>query len=240
MISETQPTVRDIAIQNPATVRVFEILGIDYCCGGRRPLQEACDRANVPVDKALEMLAAAGVNGSPAEESWATLPMRALTQHIITKHHGFVRAEATRLRALADKVVSRHGATHPELLSIRDTFKALAEELSAHMLKEEQILFPYIDNMEASSSLPGSCFGSVELPISRMLADHDDAGVLTAQIRSLSNSFQAPDGTCPSYRGLYQGLADFERDLHHHIHLENNILFPRAIETEQRLGAMAH
>ncbi len=238
-MTTTQQTVRDIAIQNPATVRVFETLGIDYCCGGRRPLQEACDLAQVPIDKALEMLAAAGVDDSPAEESWSSRPMRALTAHIVTKHHSFVREEAPRLCALAEKVISRHGATHPELLSIRDNFRALSDELHAHMLKEEQILFPFIDNIDTASR-PGACFGSVEFPIERMLAEHDDAGALTAQIRSLSNNFQAPDGACPSYRGLYQGLADFERDLHHHIHLENNILFPRAIEAEKRLGEIAH
>lgn len=240
MTSETQQTVREIAIQNPATVRVFEILGIDYCCGGRRPLQEACDLANVPVEKALAMLVATGVDESPAEESWTSLPMRALTAHIVTEHHGFVRAETHRLSALAEKVVSRHGANHPELVSIQETFRALTDELFTHMMKEEQILFPFIENMEAGSSLSGSCFGSVEFPISRMVAEHEDAGALTAQIRALSNNFQTPQGACPSYRGLYQGLSDFERDLHRHIHLENNILFPRAVEAEKRLGSITH
>ncbi|MBZ5604730.1 MAG: iron-sulfur cluster repair di-iron protein [Acidobacteriia bacterium] len=237
MTPETNQTVREIAIQNPATVRVFETLGIDYCCGGKRPLSEACERAAVPLDKALQMLAALESESmSPEEKSWSTQPLRALIAHIVTRHHAFIRSEAPRLTALVAKVVSRHGPAHPELLTIQETFGALVEELLAHLMKEEQILFPFIENMEAASAVPSNCFGSVEFPIARMLADHDDAGALTAQIRSLSSNFQPPEGACPSYSGLYQGLADFERDLHQHIHLENNILFPRAVELEKQLA----
>jgi regulator of cell morphogenesis and NO signaling len=136
-----------------------------------------------------------------------------------------------------EKVVSRHGEDHPELVSIRDLFGALTQELFAHMLKEEHVLFPYLEQMEAAvargETPPSAIFGSVEMPISRMLADHDDAGELLAKIRVLSSGYRAPDSACPTYRALYQGLEEFERDLHHHVYLENNILFPRVLHMEQ-------
>jgi regulator of cell morphogenesis and NO signaling len=230
-------TVREIAIQNPAAVRIFESLGIDYCCGGRRPLEEACQLANVPLQEALDRLAALNPDASsPEEKSWANAPLRDLIDHICARHHTFVRQEGPRLEALLEKVVNRHGASHPELLSIRDLFVALHQELVTHMFKEEHILFPFLRKMEVASangeSLPAACFDSVGTPISRMLADHDDAGELLSRIRTLSSNYQAPDGACPSYLGLYHGLHEFERDLHMHVHLENNILFPRAIELD--------
>jgi regulator of cell morphogenesis and NO signaling len=127
--------------------------------------------------------------------------------------------------------------------SIQELFQALTDELSLHMMKEENVLFPYLAQMEAALSegcaVPPAMFGSVEMPISRMVADHDDAGALTARIRSLSGGFAAPADACPTYLALYQGLEDFERDLHQHIHLENNILFPRAVKMERKEGAHA-
>jgi regulator of cell morphogenesis and NO signaling len=235
---DTNQTVREIAINNPATVRVFESLGIDYCCGGKRPLKEACDRANVPVVRALELLAAVQSEPvSPDEKRWMQASFHDLIDYIVTRHHQYVRDETPRLHALLAKVVSAHGAVHPELLSIRDLFAAMSEELSAHFIKEEQVLFPFLEKLNAAATAgaasPESCFDSVGAPIARLLADHDDAGELLAKIRDLSSGFEAPAGACPSYKGLYHGLQEFERDLHHHVHLENNILFPRALEMER-------
>jgi len=237
---DTNQTVRKIAINNPATVRVFESLGIDYCCGGKRPLKEACDRASVPLSRALELLAALQSEPvSPDEKRWTQASFRELIEYIVTRHHQYVRDETPRLRTLLAKVVSAHGNTHPELLSIRDLFVAMSEELSAHLLKEEQVLFPFLEKLDAAASagtpLPASCFDSVGAPIARLLADHDDAGELLAKIRALSGDYEAPAGACPSYKGLYHGLQEFERDLHHHVHLENNILFPRALEMDRML-----
>lgn len=240
MTPNTEQTVRDIAINNPAAVRVFESVGIDYCCGGKRPLQEACDRAKVPMAKVLQMLGDAQPESiSPEETLWTDASFLELTEHIVNRHHNYIRQEAPRLELLLDKVVSKHGAAHPELSSIKELFAALSQELFAHMMKEEQVLFPFLRKMEtaarANTEPPCSCFGSVGAPIARMLADHDDAGVLTERMRSLSDNYQVPDGACPSYRGLYHGLGEFERDLHRHVHLENNILFPRALELERTL-----
>lgn len=240
MTPDINQTVREIAINNPATVRIFESLGIDYCRGGKRRLHEACLRANIPVAHVLNLLA--DVNPeliSPEEKGWADASLPELTEHIVARHHSYVRREAPRLEVLLDKVVGRHGADRPELFSIRDLFSAVYQELFTHMLKEEQVLFPFLQKMETAARtgapLPSACFESVGVPIARMLADHDDAGELTARIRALSGDYQAPDGACPSYLGLYHGLEEFERDLHRHVHLENNILFPRALEMEQML-----
>jgi len=236
----TEKTVREIAIDNPATVPVFESLGIDYCCGGHRPLSEACERAKVSVDRALELIANAQSAGEPAnKEKWSRAAAADLIQYIVERHHGFIRKEVPRLEALFEKVIEHHGDTHKELLDIRELFGAMSQELFAHMMKEEQILFPYLEKLEAASFghgvLPTACFGSVEMPIARMLAEHDDAGTLLARIRSLAADFHPPESACPSYRRLYAGLEDFEQDLHRHIHLENNILFPRAAVLERSL-----
>lgn len=244
MTPNIDQTVREIAIENPATVRVFESLGIDYCCGGRRPLKEACERANIPLDRIMELLAKADESDPEDSRRWSDASLSDLTGHIVARHHAFVRQEVPRLEGLLDKVVTRHGEAHPELLSIQKLFAAMAQELTTHMLKEEQVLFPYLEKMEAavreSGTVPPAFFGSLQNPIARMLADHDDAGELTSKIRHLSANYQAPESACPSYRGLYRGLADFERDLHRHVHLENNILFPRAIDTERKHQGYTH
>jgi regulator of cell morphogenesis and NO signaling len=214
MTLNTSQTVREIAVANPATVRIFESLGVDYCCGGKHSLEEACERANVPLARALELLrdvkSEAGPPASPGQ----------LTRYIVDHHHKYVREEAPRLNALLAKVIARHGEQHPELAQIGDLFHTLSEELLAHMQKEEQVLFPLLEKMDGPP---------LDAPIARMLADHDDAGALTAKIRALSGNFQPPANACPSYRGLYHGLEEFERDLHQHVHLENNILFPASL-----------
>ncbi|MGH9665827.1 MAG: hemerythrin domain-containing protein, partial [Bryobacteraceae bacterium] len=168
---------------------------------------------------------------------WTGEPLGSLTAHIVETHHGFVRRETPRIAFLLKKVVAKHGQTHPEIPQIEQLFIAVAQEFSTHMLKEEQVLFPYIDRLELANlqgkPAPPAFFGSVTRPIAHMVADHDDTGALFARIHELSNAYAPPSGACPTFRALYQGLAEFERDLHQHIHLENNILFPRAIEMEQ-------
>jgi len=244
MKPDLNQTVREIAIEHPSTVRVFESFGIDYCCGGTRSLQDACERAGVPVERALALLAAVKEDSPADTANWGGATAQELIRHIVGRHHSYVRSETPRLMAMFEKVVSRHGQAHPELASIRDLFAALTEELFLHMHKEESVLFPYFERMELAAAQgaapPPAVFGSVEMPISRMLADHEDAGELLAKIRALSTEYQAPDSACPTYRALYHGLEEFERDLHHHVHLENNILFPRALHMEQGDVELAH
>ena len=244
MTPDLNQTVREIAIEHPATVRVFESLGIDYCCGGKRTLKDACERAGVPVERVLDLLAPAGEDLPADTANWGGATFQELIRHIVERHHGYVRGETPRLMAMFEKVLSRHGKDRPELASIRDLFGALTEELSVHMLKEERVLFPYLEQMESAvirgTAPPPACFGSIEMPISRMLADHDDAGELLGKISALSSGYRPPDSACPTYRALYHGLEEFERDLHHHVHLENNILFPRALHMEQGIAELAH
>ena len=245
MTFEKNQTVREIAINHPQSVRVFENLGIDYCCGGKRPLEEACERANVPLETLIEQLSGLEANGvSPEEQRWTEASLTDVMSHIVNRHHRYVRDEAPRLEALLEKVINRHGEAHPELVAIQETFGALSQELFAHMMKEERVLFPFVEQMETAAAngarAPIGCFPTVEFPIARMLSEHDDAGALTSRIRELSGAFQPPESACSSYRGLYHRLEEFERDLHHHIHLENNILFPRAVEMERSLQETAH
>ncbi len=221
MKASLEQTVREIATKQPASVRVFESLGIDYCCGGQLSLREACERASVSPDEVLNRISAAENEPSTPAGDWAHASVAELTRHIVEDHHGYSRREFPRLISICVKVVERHGSAHPEMKSVQELFQTLADELSRHMIKEENVLFPYLAQMEAAlregRAVPPAMFGSVEMPISRMLADHDEAGALTARIRSLAGGFVAPADACPTYRALYQGLEDFERDLHQHV-----------------------
>lgn len=229
-------TVRDIALENPDSIRVFEAFGIDYCCGGKKPLAEACATKNVAVDEVLDALERAGLTPTERPEDWTTKPLGVLAAHIVNVHHAYVRRELPRLEELAAKVVRRHGDTQSHLPVIQARIAQLAEELLQHCAKEEVVLFPYITKLERAigegTSKPHGCFGSVANPIAMMTQDHDVAGALIAEMRDLSGGFVPPVGACPTYHAFYNGLREFEHDLHQHIHLENNILFPRAIALE--------
>jgi regulator of cell morphogenesis and NO signaling len=229
-------TVRDIALEQPASIRVFEHYGIDYCCGGRKPLAEACAAHKLDVDTVLATLEAAAEGHTPVTCNWTQASLENLVLHIVATHHAYVVQELPRLARLAEKVVRRHGDTQAELPQIQTLLAQLAEELTTHLQKEELILFPYIVKLERSAvggtALPHGCFGTVANPVSMMTQEHDAAGALLAEIRELSHQFTPPIGACPTYLAFFSGLREFEQDLHQHIHLENNILFPRAIALE--------
>ena len=238
MQTTLEKTVREIVLENPSSIRVFESLGIDYCCGGKKPLSDACSHANVDFRRVLELLDQASRDSqAPQAGDWKDKPLRDLIAHIVGKHHSYVRQETPRIDALLAKVVAKHGPAHPEIAEINQLFSAIGQELATHMLKEEQVLFPHVEQMEqavqAREPMPVPFFGTVKRPIANMLAEHEDAGALLSQIRVLSNGYTTPVEACPSFLALYRGLEEFERDLHQHIHLENNVLFPRAIEMEQ-------
>ena len=235
-----EKTVRELALGNPTAPRVFEKLGIDYCCGGERPLSDACRAANLSIDSVLVALEMAELAAQSAQKdrNWANETLADLISHINGTHHVYTREELARIAPLLDKVCSVHGKNHPELLNIRETFRALSQELTTHLMKEEMILFPYVIRMEEAAiskepALPAP-FGTVQNPVSMMESEHDDAGSALRTMRQASKGYSAPEEACVSYRTLYQALAEFEADLHQHIHLENNILFPRAIAMEKR------
>ena len=234
----TEKTVRDLALEIPAATRVFERLGIDYCCGGGQTLEEACRKAKVPLEEALQSLEAGRErNQSDSGRDWQRAPLEELVAHIRNTHHAYVRSETARLEPLFDKVVKAHGANRPELSEMRATFAALAEELSSHLMKEEMVLFPYVVRLEqaaaAGTAAPTAPFGSVRNPMAMMIHEHDGAGEALRRLRQASNGYAAPADACVSFLTLYRALNEFEADLHRHIHLENNILFPRAIALEQ-------
>ena len=232
MSVDLETTVRDIAVEYPQAVRVFESFGIDYCCGGGQSLEEACRQANVNADVLREALRRPGAaEEEDAGGNWATASLEELTDHIVSRHHTFVRRETARLIELLGKVKAKHEGNHPEVKRLGELFQALAAELKLHMMKEEQVLFPMIRQLEEASreeEEDTAAFAGITFPIERMISEHEDAGGVLRSIRSLTGAFQAPPDACPSFRALYQGLEEFERDLHRHIHLENNILFPRA------------
>ena len=234
----TMKTVRELAGELPEATRIFEKLGIDYCCGGNKSLEEACAASNLSVNEVLDSLELAEQTSKAKKKdrTWLTEPLADIVHHITNTHHKYTREEIARLGPLFDKVCSVHGKNHPELLHIRAAFRGLAQELTTHMIKEEMVLFPFITRMEEAviqrePVLPPP-FGTVKNPVAMMMHEHNSAGEALRAMRQASAGYTAPADACVSFQTLYKALADFETDLHQHIHLENNILFPRAIEME--------
>jgi regulator of cell morphogenesis and NO signaling len=239
MALTTSKTVRKFAVENPAATRIFEKFGIDYCCGGNQSLEQACEKANISIDSVLDTLEMADETARAAQEvrDWNHEPLSQLIAHIKRTHHKYTREETVRLTALLQKVCSVHGKNHPELYQIRAVFAGLSQELTTHLMKEEMVLFPFIERMEEaviqSEPVLPAPFGSLQNPVAMMKHEHDSAGGALSAIRKASGEFTPPADACISYQTLYKALAAFEADLHQHIHLENNILFPRAIAMEQ-------
>jgi len=230
-------TVGEIAAENPASVRVFQRLGIDFCCGGKLPLAEACQaRGIVPGDLMAELEQAAA--GRPADlRDWNAASFAELIDHIVSTHHAYMKSELPRLDAMLAKVLNAHGANHGDsLVPLSRTFAGLREEIEGHLAKEEMVLFPMIRKMEAAraagTAAPVNHCGSVNNPIHVMEHEHESAGRALESMRAVTGNYTLPEGACNTYRALFSGLEEMEADLHRHIHLENNILFPRAARLE--------
>ena len=239
MPTETTKTVAEIAIENPVAAREFEKLGIDYCCGGKRTLEQACETAKLDVDEVLSRLERLSSEKATSDgRDFSDMSLTDLIAHITSTHHVFVRQELPRIQELAAKVVSKHAANHPELRQVQEIFGALASELSVHLVKEEQVLFPYVQQLEearvAGEAVPPAMFGTVANPVRMMEREHDGAGEALRALRSVTSDYALPEEACTSYQLLYKGLQAFEADLHQHIHLENNLLFPRSMAMEAR------
>ena len=209
MAIATTKTVGELAVEIPNATREFEKLGIDYCCGGSRTLGEACAEAKISVDEALDRLQKSMTAGPPSTgQDWQNQPLANLIEHITSTHHVFVREECPRIEALAAKVVSVHGKSHPELLQVQELFAALAEELRVHLMKEEQVLFPYVSRMEESvlsgEPVPPAMFGTVVNPVRMMMQEHDGAGDVLRSLRTVTKDYTLPEDACISYRTLYQ------------------------------------
>ncbi len=230
MIITTETQVRDIAVEVPTAIPVLERFGIDFCCGGKHTLAEACTRRQVDVDPVLKELELQQQKTNTPEVQWQNVPLKDLADYIVGRHHAFTREQIHLIGGLMAKVEARHGDSHAEVAQIAKVFAVVSAELAHHFICEETILFPYIGKLEGDqrAALP-PMFGSVEQPITRMMADHDQAGEELRELRSLTGDYTPPAAACPTWRALYRALEDLEQDLHQHIHLENNILFPRAL-----------
>jgi regulator of cell morphogenesis and NO signaling len=222
---------------------VFDRLGIDYCCHGATPLAKACAERSLDLDHVLAELAESDLQ--EADDNFVRFDCSAMTtcelaDHIVESHHAYLRRELPRLFDLMDKVIAAHGARHPELAELGSRFTELRQELESHMIKEERVLFPLIKQLEAAHSPFLIHCGTIENPIRVMEHEHETVGTALERIRVLTSNYQAPADGCASFKALYDGLARLETDLHHHIHKENNVLFPRAAELESALfGASA-
>jgi regulator of cell morphogenesis and NO signaling len=234
--------VGQLVAQHPRLAFVFERLGIDYCCGGRATLAEACRAKGLDVAAVLSQLNVGEVetsNDLQCEFDGANASMVDLIDHIVASHHAYLRRELPRLSGLAGQVVAAHGSRHPELHELRDVFDRLKDELTSHMLKEEKVLFPIIARLESPTGAAQFHRVSVMNPIRVMEHEHEDAGSAVARLRALSDGYRSPADACCTYRALLDGLAELEADLHLHIHEENNILFPRACRAVDLLQPVA-
>ncbi|MCB9619846.1 MAG: iron-sulfur cluster repair di-iron protein [Sandaracinus sp.] len=224
-------TVGELAAAIPHATRIFEKHRIDYCCGGRRSLAEACERSGTDPSVIVAALSTPPRATDPSTD-WRKAPVDVLVRHILDVHHVYMWEELPRLNALMTKVARVHGDRHPELRQLEPVVLGLLDELRTHLTKEERILFPYVLSLCGTAPGVDACFATAAGPIRVMDAEHEDAGEALAVIRRLSGDLTPPDDACGSYRALYQGLAEMEQDLHLHIHLETNVLFPRVLELE--------
>lgn len=233
MTVDVSSTLSDLVTADPRRARVLEKFELDYCCHGQRPLSEAASERGLDLGEVAAALdiadtAPGSAHQDPAENA-------ALAHDIVDTHHAYMWQEMPRLQALVDKVANVHGQRHGELARVRDAFTEAVTALEPHMTTEERVVFPAISRLEKTQA--PTAFGSFAEPIAQLRSEHDAVGDLFKEIRSLTSGYVVPDDACNSYRAMLAGLEEMELDLHVHIHKENNILFPRTLELEQRLSA---
>ena len=229
--------VADVAAGAPATIKIFQQHGIEFCCGGRIPLSEASARHGLDLAGLIAELTLA-TGGAADQVDWRTRPLSEIVAHIQRRFHNPLREELPRLEAMMQRVVTRHGDRLPDtLLPLSRTFETLRHELLDHMAKEDAVLFPAIESLERqeAGAVPGQ-WTWIAQPIGVMEAEHEAAGAALARMRELTGGYQPPDGACPTFRGLYYGLSELEREMHEHVHLENHVLFPRADQLASERG----
>jgi len=226
-------TVGEIVATNYRAAAVFEQFGIDFCCGGRRSVEEACLAAAADpalVARALRAIPPADEHDDTDVTNW---PLDRLVDHIVETHHAYVKSALPLITGYLTKLQAVHGVRHPELARVATLFDELGRDLLQHMLKEERVLFPYLRELVSSRGRPRSSpFGSVENPIRMMEREHREAGEALRLLREITHGYVPPADGCATYGACFAELARFERDLHRHVHLENNVLFPSAVELE--------
>jgi regulator of cell morphogenesis and NO signaling len=234
-----EKTLSDIVTENYQAARVFEKYGLDFCCGGKKQFGKACSEKGVNPEALVEEIQ------KPYSAAERTLRFNEweldfLIDYIVNNHHQYVREMIPVVSAHVEKVAAVHGENHPETVDVAKIFGIIYKDLKQHMMKEEQILFPYIKYMVKAkqNNIPAEApyFGQVAKPIKMMEAEHQAAGDGFEAIRKLTNDYTLPEDACNTFKAAYKELKEFEEDLHKHVHLENNILFPKSIELEHGLG----
>jgi regulator of cell morphogenesis and NO signaling len=229
-----QTTLNEFVQANMHSSSLFEQVGLDTCCGGQKTLEEACAEKGLDPNQILEMwhagFAAVEEPSSPTEPEDGSLTE--WVEHIVETHHNYLKEAFPRLAGLMEKVVTQHSANHPELQEVRKIFTALRNDLEPHLQKEEQVLFPMIRKLEEATGLPQFHCGSIRNPIRVMLMEHEQAGELLTSLEEITQGYQVPEDGCESYRSLYQGLKEFDKDTREHIQKENEKLFPQVLEKE--------
>ncbi|MES2894308.1 MAG: iron-sulfur cluster repair di-iron protein [Bacteroidota bacterium] len=233
---EGDETLGEIAAEDLAKAAIFKKYGLDFCCGGKKTLKEACKEKGLDVARIEEELQQANRNPTTRPLPYGEWSLDFLSDYIVNTHHSYVRKTLPDLWNYAAKVAGVHGDHHPELKRILQLVKEINVELSTHMVKEEEVLFPYIKELvtvtNGSVPLHATHVGSILHPINMMEMEHELVGKNLEEIRQISNNYLLPEDACASYSLLFKMLVDFEDDLHTHIHLENNILFPKALKLE--------
>lgn len=237
-------TIGELVAHDFRTAQIFKKYGIDFCCGGKKTLAEVCERKQIDVGALeAELADITKVHNDDGAQNFQAWSLDFLCDYIVNNHHNYVKESIPFLSEISQKVARVHGERHKELYNLAVVFARIANELNSHMKKEEMILFPYIKEMVAAQKeggvLPKSHFGEVANPIHVMETEHESAGEDLSEIRELTNNYQLPADACTSYRILFQKLQEFENDLMRHIHLENNILFPKAKALEDSFKEIA-
>lgn len=235
-----EQTIAQLVLERPARSRVFETLGIDYCCGGKKTLKQVCEKKKLDPCELIELLSQ-DAEESIQEGQITEASLTSLISNIIESHHDYLRRELPRLDAMLLKVTRVHGGGEPRLQQMLSVFQPFSEELMSHMLEEEDILFPAIKQLEANPDTASSGETSETALIAKLEAEHDAAGDALAELRTLSDDYTPPVWACNTYRALLDGLHDLERNMHQHVHKENNILFPKTatLEASRSTGVVA-
>ncbi|UKM65980.1 iron-sulfur cluster repair di-iron protein [Flavobacteriaceae bacterium GSB9] len=236
--NNAQKQIGQFVADDYRTAAIFSNYGIDFCCGGHKTIEDVCNKKDIDAIALLNELDAVLNTKTSESIDYKSWPMDLLVDYIEKKHHRYVEEKVPVLRQFLDKLCRVHGERHPELLEINKLFTASAGELASHMKKEELILFPFVKKMVSAianqSGVEAPHFGTVENPIATMMEEHDNEGERFRKIAELTNNYNPPADACNTYRVTFAMLDEFEKDLHLHIHLENNILFPKAVKLEQQ------
>jgi regulator of cell morphogenesis and NO signaling len=241
MASATQ-SIRDIVTSQASAASVLQRFEIDLCSNANQTLTQACSGLQLSVEQVLEKLAAAEANqnGAPPVDP-ASMSLEKLVQYIVRRHHRLVRQELPRLAALAHKLAGKHGEHVPELIAVGRLMDELHGEMIAHIEKEENVLFPYVVHLDQHLGLArptaSTCFRRVSQPVRVMMNEHESALRIVNDLRSVTNEFTPPEWGCAMHISFHTGMRAFEKDLKQHMHLENDVLFPRAVELEDAVGA---